>query len=449
MLDKVTIGLVGLGIAAAIGAAIMLSSDNILGALLLGISSGWLVCAGALKLNRWVGALVSSMTALGVSLYLGVQHKGLAGDSICSVSSTFDCDKVNTSAYSEVLGVPIAFFGSAFYAAVALVALLALRSGSDERYGKAPHLVAVGGGASVAYSIYLAGASMSLGAWCLFCISLYGLNALIFAAGWQLVKDTDQGIVAGAIAGLKSKTDRSSGAMLGGGLVVFIGAMWWYGGAGSAPAVGTATDLAKLFQATEGPVTLDGTEASLGSTSAPYMVLEFADLECPSCAASFPKLLDLAKANPDVRVLFKHYPISSICNSEVQGERHKNACDAAVAAECAGDQGRFWDLTRLMFANQRDLDEAGRRFMAKQVALDMTAFEACLARPEIALGVRMDVAHAAEVGVHATPSIYVKGVAGDTWVQVRGGMDAAAALLAAHRDGRTLPPTPAATPHSH
>ena len=68
----------------------------------------------------------------------------------------------------EVLGVPIAFFGSAFYAAVALVALLAFRSGSDERYGKAPHLVAVGGGASVAYSIYLAGASMSLGAWCLY-----------------------------------------------------------------------------------------------------------------------------------------------------------------------------------------------------------------------------------------------------------------------------------------
>ena len=44
-----------------------------------------------------------------VSLFLGVQHKGLAGESICSVDATFDCDRVNTSVYAELFDVPIAF----------------------------------------------------------------------------------------------------------------------------------------------------------------------------------------------------------------------------------------------------------------------------------------------------------------------------------------------------
>jgi protein-disulfide isomerase/uncharacterized membrane protein len=448
MKDKATAGLVGLGVVAAAGAGVLLSNDNALGALVSGIASGWLVCAGAVVMNRWAGVLLSSLTALSVSLYLGVQHAGLA-DSICSVSATFDCDKVNTSTYSELFGIPVATLGSGFYAAVALMAVLALRVGTAERYTRAAHLVAFGGLVSVGYSMFLAWASATLGAWCLFCISLYGLNALILVASWQLTQATDTGILAGAIDAIKGKNDRSFGAMVGGGLVVLVAAMWWNGSPDAPPSTATASDLSKLFQATEGPVTLDGTEAALGPVSAPYTVLEFADLECPSCAASFPKLVTFAKANPDVRVLFKHYPISSLCNAEVQGERHKNSCAAAMAAECAREQGRFWDLTRLMFANQRDLDADGRGFMARQVGLDMAAFEACLARPDVDLGVRLDVSHAALVGVHATPSIYLQGISGDKWVAVRGGVEAMAALVDAHRSGQSIPAIPPATPHDH
>ncbi len=441
--------LVGTGAAAAIGAGIMQSGDHSMGALVAAILSGWFVCGGAAALHRWAGVLVGSMLALSVSLYLGVQHAGLS-ESICSVSATFDCDKVNTSTYSELFGVPIAFLGSGFYAAVALISVLSLRFASSGRYSRGPHLVAAGGLLSVAYSVFLAGASMSLGAWCLFCISLYGLNLLITVCAWQLCRNTDRGVVAGTLEGLSGKVDRSFGAMVGGGLVVLIGAMWWNSGAGTAPVAKTSQDLSKLFESTEGSLNLDGTEAALGPVGAQVTVVEFADLQCGACAASFPKLMAFSKDNPDVRVLFKHYPLSSVCNEGIQGERHKDACGAAASAECALEQGRFWDLVRLMFANQRDLDEDGRAFLARQVGLDMAAYEPCLVRPDIALGIRLDVQHANTVGVHATPSIFVKGISTDgKWVSIRGGVSALSSLVQAHRDGRTIPATPAPVPHQH
>jgi hypothetical protein len=63
--------------------------------------------------------------------------------------------------------------------------------------------------------------------------------------------------------------------------------------------------------------------------------------------------------------------------------------------------------------------------------------------------VRSDVSAAATVGVHATPSLYLKGIQGDEWVLVRGGVASLQALLDAHRSGKTMPPTPKAEPHSH
>jgi protein-disulfide isomerase/uncharacterized membrane protein len=446
MLNKATIGLVVLGAMVAVSSGVAYSGGDNLSALVLGVLSGWLVCAGAAVFHRWLGVLVSAVTAMVVSLYLGVQHAGVS-DSICSVSATFDCDKVNTSTYSELFGVPIAFLGSGFYAAVVLIAILSIRGSG--RYPRASHLVGLGALVSVVYSVFLAGASMSLGAWCLFCISLYGLNVVLLISTIKLCRDSGVGLVPGAFEGLRGQNDRSFGTMVAGGMVVFIAAMWWNGGSGAPPAVQSAADLGKLFQATEGPVTLDGTEAALGPVGAQYSVVEFADFECPSCAASFPKLLKFAKENPDIRVMFKHYPISSICNSEVEGERHKNACAAAMAAECAGEQGQFWELTRMMFMNQRDLDADGRSFLAKQAGLDMGVFESCLGRPDIDLGIRLDVKHAVSVGVHATPSIYLKGATGAGWVAIRGGVPGLTALVGAIKEGRSLPPTPPAQAHAH
>ena len=182
MENKTTSILFGVAFLLAIGAGVLWSQENEAGALMCAIGAAWLGCYGAGSISRWLGLVSSGFVALMVSLYLGVQHKGGAGESICSVSQTFDCDKVNTSEYAKLFDIPIAFLGSSFYAGVIVLALLVFRGG---QYKNAAQLIAAGGWLSIAYSAFLAYASVQIGAWCLFCISLYGLNVLIlyFALG--------------------------------------------------------------------------------------------------------------------------------------------------------------------------------------------------------------------------------------------------------------------------
>ena len=119
---------VGLTLAAGVTAGVFFAQGNTLGALVAGIAAVWLAAIAAGKAQPWLGLLVSSVAAMLVSLYLGVQHKGAAGKSICSVDQTFDCDKVNSSAYAELFDIPIAFLGSSFYAGVVMLSILCLRS---------------------------------------------------------------------------------------------------------------------------------------------------------------------------------------------------------------------------------------------------------------------------------------------------------------------------------
>ncbi len=442
-----------LAVAAAVGSALTLDGDSPCSPLVLGVLSGLLACLAVQAYHRWAGVLVTALGGLSVSLYLGVEKKGMA-DSFCSVSAVCDCGTVNASEHSMLMGIPIAFLGSAFYAGVAALALVAIRGVQSERYARSAHLIGLGALLSVAYSLFLAMASMDLGKWCLLCVSLYGVNLILLIGALGLTKGTEVGLFGGAISALKNKDDKSGGVALTSGIVVLVASMAWYGQAatGTAEVSGgemSSAELGKLFVAPEGPMSLDGSEPVLGSPSAPYMVVEFADFECPACAATFDPLHALVKASSDVQLLFKHYPLSGICNDGIQGDRHANSCAAAVATDCAGEQGKCWELARLAFKNQRHLGAGGIDIMAGQLQLDVAKFNACRDKVGADLGVRSDVAAAVKVGVHATPSLYLKGVKGEEWVLVRGGASGLEALLDAHRSGAQLPPTPKAEPHSH
>jgi protein-disulfide isomerase len=436
--------LFGLAALLGAGAGFLWSTDNQLGTMLCGIGAVWVACTGAGLWKRWLGLLAASSSALLVSLYLGIQHKGVAGKSICSVDETFDCDKVNSSAYAELFDIPIAFLGSSFYAGVIALAILSLRSGAA--YKLAPHIVALGAWGSVLYSAFLAYASFGLGAWCLFCISLYGLNALVLYLALGLVKQSDTGVVKGALAG-----GRSTNAFVGAAALMLVGTMAWYNaGANELPQGDTVEDLSSMFSAVEGSLTVDGTEPSYGSDAAKYTVVEFADFECPYCGRLFPEIHHLPDEDSDIQILFKHYPLSGLCNEGLGTDRHVNACAAARAADCANRQGKFWDLSRLMFKNQKHLDAEGVEIMAKQVGLDVAALTACAADPLTDAKVRNDVAHGAAAGVHATPSLFLKGLYGDDWVLVTGGPKAVAKLVKAHKAGKSFPAEPPAPkPHSH
>jgi protein-disulfide isomerase len=260
----------------------------------------------------------------------------------------------------------------------------------------------------------------------------------------------------GELAALKDSQDRSLSAMITAGLLVFVASMAVYNtqSGGQVAQVekavesgGGSSAYGQLMEKALGPVALRGDEALLGDPNAPYTVVEFADFECPACAQVTPLVHELVARNPQVKVVFKHYPLSNICNSNIGREFHLNACRAAYAAECARQQGRFWDLTHLMMKNQTELDPDGINFMAGQVGLDIPTLTACMESPDTQERIRQDIAAATTAGVEGTPALFMKGTHGDEWVSLTAGPEGGELLLRAHLAGKELPAVPPARSH--
>lgn len=414
-------------------------------ALVGGIVSGWLVCLAVLAWDLGAGLVVTPLCAMGVSLYLAHQHVAVLGGavSICAVNETFDCDAVNTSPYSELFGIPVALYGAAFYLALAVLAWRRRRGG--QAYDGALPLLRLAGIGSVLYSIFLAWVSHAMGTWCLFCISLYGLNLLLLGGAWYGVAHAAPDRVTSLGAALSGRGgDRSLFTAGTAGMVSFILGIMVYEGLRNQMLGGAATldpqELARYYEPVTGPVELDGTEPIYGDREAPFLVLEWADYECPYCARASEGIKKLVDEHPDIQIRFKHYPISGLCNPFLEGPRHAGACPAAFAAECAHRQGRFWEMTDLLFKNPQYHGEEDILFMARQAGLDMQAFEQCLDSPDLEPGIHDDIRAAKKVGLTGTPLILLRGLFDDTYVEVDGRPERIEALIEAARQGVELIP---------
>ena len=138
-----------------------------------------------------------------------------------------------------------------------------------------------------------------------------------------------------------------------------------------------------------------------GPKSAAITIVEFSDFQCPYCVRVDPTMKQLQDVYKDnVQIVWKHYPLISI---------HKNAMEAAVAAEAAHSQGKFWQFHDKLFASQRELSPDQMRQYAKEVGLDTAKFEADLTSPEVRKHVTDDMSEAHRLGVTGTPAFFVNG----------------------------------------
>jgi protein-disulfide isomerase/uncharacterized membrane protein len=443
--------------ALAVVAAIVLGlQGSTTGLLIAGIGAGWLICAALMAWDLGWGLALAMVAGMGASLYLANQHLAvLCGEtSICSVNETFDCDKVNTSSYSELFGIPVALYGLGFYFAIAYATVM--RRLGRAKLGGFPRVLLVAGVGAVAYSALLAWVSHSMGTWCLFCISMYGVNLMMLAAAVLALRQPEllqpaspapEAPFASTLMGMGG--DRTVPVMLVSGLVAFVLSIAIYNGKKQNLDCGGATEdlsvLATYYHLPpKGTVELSGTEPQLGSSSAPYLIVEWADYACPWCAKAGAGAKELVKEDPSIQLRFKHYPLSNKCNAFVGSDMHPTACEAARATECARQLGRFWELNDLLFKNQAYQSSEDIRFMAKQIGLDLEALETCMADPVTAQRVETDIAQADKLDISGTPTFFIRGLFGERWVQVRSRPEAMKALIEAHKAGLELPePGPA------
>jgi protein-disulfide isomerase/uncharacterized membrane protein len=394
-------------------------------------------CVGAVRDDPRKGAMWTAVVCLASNAYLFWGKLAATGKpSACSINATFDCDVVNNSQYSMFMDAfPVTLLGIAFYAGLIVAA-----ASSPERHPRFHQVNGLFALVSLAYSAFLGWASLTLGAWCLVCLTIYAGNAVLLWSALRGLSQEGGSLTSGLAAVVFSNSVVKISMVFI--LVLFAGWAQWDGRISATvgdSASGEGPALSSLFRAPDGPIELSGNEPVLGSPDAPYMVVEWADFNCPHCKDAGADLKELVARQPDVQVRFKPFPLTSMCNPSVERDQGLSSCNAAIAAECAHQQGKFWEMTETLFKNQHYFEPQQIRFMATEVGLDTESFAACIDRPEILETVKQHAIDGEKAGIRGTPAIYLKGTHGADFIAVND-VEALITLLEQHRGGATLPP---------
>ena len=149
----------------------------------------------------------------------------------------------------------------------------------------------------------------------------------------------------------------------------------------------------------------------LGDAKAKVTIIEFGDYQCPSCRAFWqdvePRMKKEYIDTGKVKLVFRDFPIVEI---------HPEAIVAAIAAQCAVDQGKYWAMHDKIYREQYNKGEGLIRFKvadlkkwAKDLRLDTAAFDTCLDAGRYKDEVAKDKSDGDNVGVHGTPSFFING----------------------------------------
>lgn len=138
-----------------------------------------------------------------------------------------------------------------------------------------------------------------------------------------------------------------------------------------------------------------------GAAEAQVTVVEFSDFQCPFCKQMHTTLSKLLEFYPGkVKLVYRDFPVDST---------HRQARQAAHAARCANDQGKFWEYHDVLFTESPKLTRAELKLYAQQVGLDAAKFETCLSSGIHSAAVQKDIDEGKRLGITGTPAFFING----------------------------------------
>jgi protein-disulfide isomerase len=145
----------------------------------------------------------------------------------------------------------------------------------------------------------------------------------------------------------------------------------------------------------------DGGNYFLGPKDAKVTIVEFADYQCPFCARMVPTLKEIVEQyKGKVRWVYRDFPLREI---------HPEALPAAVAANCGGAQGKYFEMHQGLFDNYSKLGIGLYKELAGKYSLDVAKFEECLKDPKMEAEVLKDATEGQNLGINGTPAYFVNG----------------------------------------
>jgi protein-disulfide isomerase/uncharacterized membrane protein len=360
--------------------------------------------------------LLLALLGLGFAVYTAMHHlslkSGAGGDFACNINQTFNCDAVAMSAYSELMGIPMGVWGAGYF--VGLIVLLLVSKfipKNEEDCWQGYAILTVAG---FAVSVVLAIISTTvIGSVCLACTGIYAVCLLQLGA---------VGILRKAIPWPLRINSVANGALVAlVGVVAVVVAFQFIGPRFSQVAeqdlpVGPDGERTTLLPGSKDiPIHKSaysglGEDYRKGSDDAKVTIVEFADFECPACAGAADLMKQVREQFGDnVLIVFKNYPLDRTCNSQLQQQIHKNACEAATFARCAGEFDKFWEFHDQLFKSQDAFGTAAFRGWALGLGIPESGLDKCLNSSGLDAKIQDDMKVGDQVGVSGTPTIFING----------------------------------------
>jgi protein-disulfide isomerase/uncharacterized membrane protein len=379
------------------------------------------------KLNR---IIISILAILGVAVsiallivYYNANFNPLAGPSFCAINDRIDCDAVAETAYSRFLQVPLALWGLGFYLSVLFTTLFPFEKFDLFKDFKHPKAFIFNLSVlSIIFSLILYFISAYvIEKICLLCHGLYLLNVGLFFA--SKAGTPFEALFINAFNDIKNMlSDKKWRVVLGVPALIGLAAL-------------ALINVYKPFTPNETPhvaSTYSQCEAGaqqqhqqnagggqpykigtignvLGSRDAKLIIHEYTDYECPYCAMSNEMMLQLTKEVKGIKIQHHDFPLDNECNPYIKNPVHPTSCLATYYAKAARRQGKFWDLSVLLYENREGLDEKKILQLAKSINLDTDKLKNDVTdNKEVFKGeILQDIEKAKKLGINGTPTIVI------------------------------------------
>lgn len=360
----------------------------------------------AILILALIGFILSAILGdVGVNAISDLSHK-----SICNFNEAFNCDLVARSNYSSHFGIPNFLIGLVYY--FILVGLTSYKLANKEKF--LPNLVVYIFWVSlfsVLGSIYLYYVSSAvIKSFCIFCMGIYLVNILIFLVAFMAEKFSIKNLTNTLLADIKTFFISPTRTGLFIMVAIFGILLLYYFNSHPILSKGNETGLKNGeilnidYSKTSAERLVTGPKTNPGIT-----VMMFTDYECPFCSKASFEVKKMLKNNPDIRLVFKDYPLDQSCNYNIPRPFHEYACKASICARCAAEQGKFWEYHDLLFENQGNINENSFNDFAKSLDLDMNKFQTCVNTLKPIDGIITDIDEATALGVNATPTLFFEG----------------------------------------
>jgi protein-disulfide isomerase/uncharacterized membrane protein len=383
--------------------------------------------------RRLLPPLLVLLAAVGLALcvhlanvHLKVLQGGVSEGLFCGSSRLWNCNQVASHESSWLLGLPLAFWGIAFYILLSGLSIAAvLYRGEDKKSVAA--LGALLCGLAFAFDLYL-GAVMvgGIGALCASCIATYGVNLALCAGFLALVRAIPGRIRWRALLPEWRMLARGADAdyyrhLLKAGLAALTAAVAWlvllefriplrdtlqFG----EKQVEAFLEQVRSVPPIE-PERFEG-QPLTGPRDAPVQLVLMGDFQCSLCRQLARTIEELRAEWPgSIAVAFVNSPLSSECNPGVPVPYHEDACWLARAGECADRQGRFWAYHDFLY-EKVPLSQAEKETVLarlEEIGIEREGFLACMdsVQPAEAVAADIDLCYATEVTT--TPSMVING----------------------------------------